>query len=373
MVKFPSIFVNHGGGPLPLLGKQPDIVQNMKYIVENYLKPLKEEPKAIIMISAHWESSSSSDDDSSDNDNSDNDFRQRRRPTVRITASEKPNMIYDYYGFPKESYTYEYPAPGSPKLAHKIHDLFQQHNINSILDYDRGYDHGIYIPLMIMYPNANIPVVCISLDGSLDTKSNMEIGKALRTLRTMDNDNDDVDPTNNNNDTDDIINGDGILIIGSGYTFHNMNAFFNPSSKTIDASIQFNTWLKSTILLQQQQEENNNGEENGNNNGEDNGKDGKDDTCSNGGTSKSSKYDVMYDKLVHWESLSAPYGRICHPREEHLLPLLMIAATATDEGMEQFPPQLIYDTTTTTKTKTTNASGSNGQLSEHAVTGYLFN
>ena len=334
MVKFPSIFINHGGGPLPLLGKQPELVQNMKDIVETYLKPLKEEPSAIIMISAHWESSESSDKKNGN----------KRQPCVRITASEKPSMVYDYYGFPQESYTYNYPAPGSPQLAKKIHATFQQHNIDSILDYDRGYDHGIFIPLMIMYPKANVPVVCISLDGSLDAKRNMEIGKALRTLRISNGDgesngNDTNNDTNDNHDTD-----DGILIIGSGYTFHNMNAFFNPSTKTIDASQKFNSWLKQTILVN---EENTNG-----------GKNGENDTCN----AKSSRYDVMYDKLVQWESLTAPYGRICHPREEHLLPLLIIAATATDD----VTPELIYDTTTTT-------NGGGSQLSEHAVTGYLFN
>ena len=293
MVKFPSIFINHGGGPLPLLGRQPELVQNMKDIVTNHLKPLKEEPKAIVMISAHWEESN----------------------PIKITASENPTMLYDYHGFPKETYEYQYPAPGSPTLAQTIQNLLGENGITSELDYDRGYDHGVFIPLMIMYPKANIPVVCVSLDGSLDAKRNMDIGKALSPLRE-----------------------DGVLILGSGYTFHNMNAFFNPTSKTYDASNKFNAWLKETIL-----------------NDDDKSSDNDD-------TNKSKKKDhieKMNEKFLQWDTL-APGARISHPREEHLLPLFMVAATASIDGDM---PQLIYDTTVDAQT---------GKVSEHAITGYLF-
>ena len=143
---------------------------------------------------------------------------------------------------------------------------------------------------------ANIPVVSVSLHSSLDATTNINIGKALAPLREEE-----------------------VLILGSGYSFHNMNAFFNPSRQTVQASKDFNNWLKDTILK-----------------GE----------------------DKMLNKLQQWSS--APGGRICHPREEHLLPLLMAAAAGTD-SLGRSSPMLIYDTT----------KDENGQT-EHAVTGYLF-
>jgi len=273
MVKFPSVFVNHGGGPLPLLGQQQALVENMKKVVDEFLP--KEDPSAIVVLSAHWESD-----------------------PIKVTSVAKPSMYYDYYGFPPETYKYEYPSPGSPALAQKIHELLGNNDLKSELDERRGYDHGVFIPLMIMYPNANIPVVCVSLHQSLDAELNMRIGGALAPLRD-----------------------DGVLILGSGYSFHNMKAFFNPTEETVQASKDFNVWLKDTIL------------------------------------DKDSDY---LEKLKKWDE--APGGRICHPREEHLLPLLMAAAA----GGTDAEPKLIYDTTLDS------SDDPSYQVSDHAVTGYLF-
>jgi 4,5-DOPA dioxygenase extradiol len=272
-MKFPTVFVNHGGGPLPLLGRQPALVQNMKDIRQSFLP--EEDPKAIVVLSAHWESD-----------------------PIQITSSHHPKMYYDYHGFPAETYEYDYPAPGSPDLAERIQNLLGGLDLKSELDHSRGFDHGVFIPLMIMYPEATIPVVCVSMHASLDATVNMKIGSALASLRD-----------------------EGILIMGSGYSFHNMQSFFNPSQKTVQASVDFNQWLKDTIL------------------GED------------------SDY---LQKLKTWDT--APGARLCHPREEHLVPLFMVAAAAGDDAR----PILIYDTTTI------EGDDPLKQFSEHAVTGYLF-
>jgi len=270
-MKFPAIFVNHGGGPLPLLGRQPALVQNMKDIVEKHLP--SEPPKAIVVLSAHWESD-----------------------PIQITSSESPTMLYDYGGFPPEAYEYQYPAPGSPDLAKRIQNLLADFGVDSQLDEKRGFDHGVFIPLMIMYPEANIPVVCVSLHASLDAELNMKVGQSLAPLRE-----------------------DGIFIMGSGYSFHNMGAFFNSSKQSVKASIDFNQWLKKVILEDEDR----------------------------------------LEKLKKWDT--APGARISHPREEHLLPLLMVAAAGGDDST----PKLIYDTTV-------GGQDADERVSEHAVTGYLF-
>jgi len=145
-------------------------------------------------------------------------------------------------------------------------------------------------------------VVCISLHQSLDAEINMKIGSSLAPLRD-----------------------DKVLIIGSGYSFHNMGAFFNSSRQTLQASVDFNRWLKETIL--------------------------EDST-----TEKTTSHSHL-EKLKQWQT--APGARISHPREEHLLPLLIAAAAGGTDAL----PKLIYDTT---------IYDSQAQLSEHAVTGYLF-
>ena len=188
---------------MPLLGRQPSIANHIQSVRKLYL-PKETLPKLIVIISAHWEAD-----------------------PVRISSSPNPHTDFDYHGFPPESYEYSYPAPGSPAFAKKIQNLLDKAGIPNRLDEKRGFDHGVFIPLMLLYPEANIPVVCVSIHGSLDAKANIELGRALAPL---------IDE-----------NGDdgGVLILGSGYTFHNMQAFFHPSNATYKASVQFNEWLRS--------------------------------------------------------------------------------------------------------------------------------
>ena len=229
------LFLSHGGGPMPLLGDEghEELVQRLERIAANTNKP-----SAIIVISAHWET---------------------QIPT--ITSGANPSLIYDYFGFPEESYSIEYPCPGEPALAGQIHRLLSNAGIESRLDEQRGFDHGLFVPLKIMYPGADIPCVQLSLLQSLSSAEHINVGKALERL-----------------------NYDELLVIGSGFSFHNMKAFFTEEtseSKTMNES--FEKWLI--------------------------------DTCSNPNIDEEERA----ERLETWEH--APYARYCHPREEHFLPL----------------------------------------------------
>jgi 4,5-DOPA dioxygenase extradiol len=165
-------------------------------------------PKAIVVISAHWEASI---------------------PT--ITATETPELIYDYYGFPDETYRITYPCPGNPNLATDIQQCLYDADISSELNTQRGFDHGLFVPLKIMHPEADIPCVQVSLMDNLNPARHIQVGTALANL-----------------------NVDELLILGSGFSFHNMWAFFN--STTPDQNNQdFEQWLIETCTSQHLTEE----------------------------------------------------------------------------------------------------------------------
>lgn len=208
-------------------------------------------PDAIVVVSAHWEEAI---------------------PT--ITAAQSPSLIYDYYGFPEESYSITFPCPGEPLLADELCELIESRGINAAVDHKRGLDHGVFVPLKIMYPEANIPCVQLSLLSSLDPESHIDIGEALRGLGRQ-----------------------NVLLIGSGFSFHNLKAFF--SSQTAEASRfnnEFEQWLN--------------------------------DTCCNPNYSAAQRR----QKLLRW--FEAPGARYCHPREEHLLPLHVCFGAAAGESAQ---------------------------------------
>ena len=230
-----AIFLSHGGGPLPILG-DPGHVEMVDHL--QALAHAIRKPRAIIVVSAHWEEAD-----------------------IAVTAHPAPPMIYDYYGFPEESYSLDYPAPGNPGLAAVIAARLEENKIDARLDADRGFDHGLYIPLMIMFPEADIPCIQVSLHRSLDPLTHIRIGEALAGLAT-----------------------DGALLIGSGFSFHNLKVLLRSDSKAPDAdNAAFEAWLGATCSNQDIDEE------------------------------------VRTRLLVDWSS--APAARYCHPREEHLLPL----------------------------------------------------
>lgn len=242
MSRMPIVFLPHGGGPMPLLGDA-----NHRELIA-FLKDLPGQlptPDAILVITAHWE-----------------------EPVASISSAAAPGMLYDYYGFPAESYEFQYPAPGNPELAVHIETLLQQYGIDAHLDPRRDYDHGTFVPLMLAYPDAQIPVVQLSLLHSLDPAAHIELGKALAPLREQ-----------------------GVLILGSGMSFHNMRAFFSGDPAVTARSELFDNWLEQTLTLPSALE--------------------------------------IEQQLIAWKS--APEARFSHPREEHLLPLLVCFGAASEQ------------------------------------------
>ena len=148
------VYFSHGGGPLPILGDPGH--QAMVGFMQQLPKKLKK-PDAILVISAHWE-----------------------ERAVTLLGAPNPAMFYDYYGFPDEAYAITYPAPGNPELANKIASLLDEQGITTSVDTQRGFDHGLFIPLKLMYPQAEIPSLQLSLLRSLRPDEHIAIGNALR-------------------------------------------------------------------------------------------------------------------------------------------------------------------------------------------------
>jgi len=229
------LYIPHGGGPLPLLNDPGHAALNR--FLRGFPASI-ERPRAIIVISAHWE-----------------------EPEIAITAAEAPPLLFDYYGFPPETYAYEYPAPGNPALAERVHELLQQADIAARLEYQRGFDHGLFVPLLLMYPDAAIPCIQVSLSSTLDAALHLRVGKALAALRA-----------------------ENLLVLGSGFSFHNMQALMSKRDDAVDPRNQaFEDWLAQT--------------------------------CSDESLTPAERE----QRLANWQA--APHARYCHPREEHLLPL----------------------------------------------------
>ncbi len=228
-------YISHGGGPLPILGDpgHAEMVENLKEL--STIIPC---PSAIVLISAHWE-----------------------EPQPTVTRGTNPPLYFDYYGFPQESYELEYPAPGHRELEHDIHTALDRSGFACASNGERGFDHGMFIPLMIMYPEAEVPCIQLSLIRGLNPVEHIRMGQALSELAY-----------------------DNLLILGSGFSFHNMRVFFTPDTEeTRTQNIAFDDWLVET--------------------------------CSDTTLSEAERT----RRLEKWEN--APHARYCHPREEHLLPL----------------------------------------------------
>jgi aromatic ring-opening dioxygenase catalytic subunit (LigB family) len=242
MSRMPVVFVPHGGGPWPFVEigfPKADVNRLADYLRSvSVIPPVP--PRALLVVSAHWEEAV---------------------PTVM--ASAHPPILYDYYGFPPESYEITWPAPGAPGLAARVRKLLDDAGIRNEADGERGYDHGTFIPLKLTYPKADVPAVQLSLKQRLDPAEHLAIGRALAPLRD-----------------------EGVFIIGSGMTFHNLRAFRDPRAAPVAEA--FDAWLRES-MVQDAPERNR--------------------------------------RLTEWAS--APAARAAHPREEHLLPL-MVASGAAD-------------------------------------------
>jgi aromatic ring-opening dioxygenase catalytic subunit (LigB family) len=242
--RMPLVFVPHGGGPWPFVDlgfDQAEMGELAAYL--RHLRALpRTPPRALLVVSAHWEEAV---------------------PTVMTAA--RPPMLYDYYGFPPESYQITWPAPGDPALAARVRDLLKGAGFETGADTKRGYDHGTFVPLKLAYPDADVPTVQLSLKSGLDPKEHLAMGRALVPLRD-----------------------EGVFIIGSGMSFHNLRTFRDPASRPVAET--FDRWLRETA------------------------------------TAPAAERDR---RLTAWST--APAARQAHPREEHLLPLMVIAGAAADD------------------------------------------
>jgi aromatic ring-opening dioxygenase catalytic subunit (LigB family) len=243
----PSLFIPHGGGPCFFMDwtmGPPDTWDAMAAWLRGLAATLPQRPRAAVVISAHWEEAA-----------------------FAVTSGANPPLIYDYYGFPEHTYHLAYPAPGMPELAGKIVELLSGAGLPARADAQRGFDHGVFVPFKLIFPEADIPIVQLSLHNSLDPRLHLEAGRALAALRR-----------------------DNVLIVGSGMSYHNMRGFGRPQARPDSDS--FDAWLSDALLQ-----------------------------------------DDVKDRdraLINWEA--APLARAVHPREEHLIPLMVAAGTSGADG-----------------------------------------
>jgi aromatic ring-opening dioxygenase catalytic subunit (LigB family) len=239
----PTLFVPHGGGPWPFVdlggfvSKQD--VASLRAYFEALPAGLPERPKALLVVSAHWEEAA---------------------PTVM--TSPRPPILYDYYGFPPAAYAIEWPAPGDPALAARVAELLGDAGFPTRTDAKRGFDHGTFVPFKLSWPEADVPAIQLSLKAGLDPAEHLALGRALAPLRD-----------------------EGVLILGSGMSYHNLGEL--RSGGALGASVAFDGWLKDAATADPE---------------------------------------TRARRLGEWAS--APSARRAHPREEHLLPLMVVAGAA---------------------------------------------
>ncbi len=242
----PAIFLPHGGGPCFFMDwtwGPADTWNATKRFLEGLASTLPEPPKALLVVSGHWEESA-----------------------FTASAAPAPSLIFDYSGFPEHTYRLTWPAPGDPELAAHVSGLLSQAGLPAAMSPSRGFDHGVFVPLKVAFPEAQIPVVTLSLAGSLDPALHLGAGRALAPLRD-----------------------EGVLIVGSGMSFHNLRGYFRP--ETPERARAFDAWLTQAV---------------------------------------ESPTAERTAQLTAWRE--APFADYAHPREEHLIPL-MVAAGAGGDGV----------------------------------------
>jgi aromatic ring-opening dioxygenase catalytic subunit (LigB family) len=252
MIEQPSFFIPHGGGPCFFMPDPKGIWSNMAAFLRTLPERLPYKPSAIIVVSAHWETKG-----------------------FAFTGADRPDLIYDYYGFPESTYQLTYDAPGAPAVAVEAARLLGEAGLAARVDPERGLDHGVFIPLKVAFPDADIPVIEMSLDQGLDPSLHLEAGRALAPLRAQ-----------------------GVVIIGSGMSFHNMQGYGDP--RFTAPSAMFDQWLVEANSLERQ---------------------------------------PRADRLTQWAS--APGARLSHPEEEHLLPLMGAAGAAEGPGKRIYSEQVL--------------------------------
>jgi len=255
--RMPCLFVPHGGGPCFFMDGPPPFSRAIWDKMADHLRSvgasLASRPKAILVISGHWNAA---------------------QPTVNTAAAHR--LYYDYHGFPAHTYQLQYPAKGSPEVAARVRDLLAKAGIGTDEDAMRGLDHGVFIPFMLMFPDADIPIVQLSLRADMDPSAHIALGRALQPLRE-----------------------EGVMIVGSGMSYHNLRAFFRPGKADAEAKA-FDDWLADAVTDPVRRDE----------------------------------------RLVDWRD--APAAIACHPEPEHLLPLHVVAGAAgADIGRRVYQDTII--------------------------------
>jgi aromatic ring-opening dioxygenase catalytic subunit (LigB family) len=243
----PAFYIPHGGGPCFFMDDPQGIWTGMAGFLRGIAGSLPQAPSAILIVSGHWET---------------NGFA--------LTGSSQPPLVFDYYGFPPHTYQLRYDAPGSPSLAADIAERLRLAGFAATTDATRGYDHGVFVPLKVAFPDAKIPVIELSLDRGLDAALHLAMGEALAPLREQ-----------------------NVLLIGAGMSVHNLRALGDPRM-TLPAT-QFDAWLNDAACA----------------------------AAPDRATA-----------LSRWHE--APNARLCHPRHEHLLPLMVAAGSSRQAGQRVY-------------------------------------
>jgi aromatic ring-opening dioxygenase catalytic subunit (LigB family) len=243
--RLPVYFISHGGGPWSFMDDPSRVMYaNLEATLADMPRQIGRKPAAVLMISAHWE-----------------------EPQFTLTSNPAPPMLYDYGGFPDYTYSIHYRAPGDPALAARVKAMIAAAGMPADLDAQRGFDHGAFTPLHVIYPAADVPVIQLSLKQGLDPATHVALGRALAPLRD-----------------------ENVLIVGSGLSYHNLRQFFG--TRGWIPSREFDAWLNGVLL---------------------------------GG-----RPEDRAKLLIDWER--APSAREAHPREEHLLPLMVAVGAAGDDA-----------------------------------------
>lgn len=243
--KHPTVFVPHGAGPCFFMDWEPaGTWVRMEAWLRNLVDLTGPAPRALLVISAHWQADSFS-----------------------VNTCLDHELLYDYHGFPEHTYRITWPARGDPALAAEVQQCLNAAGLEMSGDAQRGLDHGVFIPMKLAFPNANVPVVQLSLRSTLDPGEHLAAGEALQALRSQ-----------------------GVLIVGSGMSFHNMERLLRGGTEADSDSVRFDAWLEETVGCPPEERK---------------------------------------GRLLDWEQ--APGGRASHPAEEHLIPLHVVAGAAGDD------------------------------------------
>ena len=255
----PTVYLPHGAGPCFFMDwtRGPaDTWDRMADWLRQLVTGLDTRPSALLIVSAHWET-----------------------PVVSVLTGARPPMLYDYHGFPPHTYALDWPAPGSPELAERVAQCLSAAGIPSVSDPDRGFDHGTFVPMLLSVPEADLPTIQVSLRADLDADAHLALGRALAPLRQ-----------------------EGVLILGSGMSYHSFQGFGRPQGTA--ESARFDAWLQETVALPPAERD---------------------------------------ARLANWAD--APAGRASHPREEHLLPLHVCAGAAGNDRGHVVFTDVVMDVT----------------------------